>query len=145
MLKNEKMVVQMVHCKAAADAIISAGWSVKTAERQTALFMYSFMTERQSGVLRKIRGEMKGGFCLKKRIPFFLSDFFFGRIDEAGFDILPLFPELPGIDDFLSDNVGTCSDSGNRAHVYMRHPDGQENNGCSRLKYRTMNGSIERQ
>lgn len=46
------------------------GFSVEVDACLSALFMYSFMTERESGVLRKIRGEMKGGFCLKKPIFF---------------------------------------------------------------------------
>lgn len=110
----KKVVDQTVLCKDAAGTLVFEGLPVKTAVCLTALFMNSFMTERDAGVLRKIRGKMKGGCCLKKRIPFFFSDFFFGGIDEASLDILTLFPELPGIDDVLPDDVRTGTDSSNR-------------------------------
>ena len=63
-MKNEKVMDQTILCKDAAGALVFEGLPVKTAVCLTALFMNSFMTERDAGVLRKIRGKMKGGCCL---------------------------------------------------------------------------------
>lgn len=93
--------------------------------------LYALLTEQfydRKGIVsfdKSQKGNERAGRKGRTVTGFVFLHFFFRRIDKSGFDILALFPELPGIDDVLPDDVGTGSDSGDRAHIDVSHPDGE--------------------
>lgn len=78
----KKVVDQTVLCKDAAGTLVFEGLPVKTAVCLTALFMNSFMTERDAGVLRKI-GKNERRMLFEKTDSVFLFRLLFWR-DRRG-------------------------------------------------------------